>query len=168
MIRRGPCVPSSGTWRRKERERLAARLRDQSALCSEVMRRCCGGGGAGLGRVLGEGVKAAARGGVLCGRRGRRARAPSWRETAAGRTPSDLSAGPESRRLPPGPESKCYIKYWAVRTRGRAIARPCSPWPSLGSGHDSRPTARGAGAVCLGGGRGRKGGLQPTRCTTAR
>lgn len=123
MIRRGPCVLSSGTWRRKERERLAARLRDQSALCSEVMRRCCGGGGAGLGRVLGEGVKAAARGGVLCGRRGRRARAPSWRETAAGRTPANLSAGPESRRLPPGPESKCYIKYWAVPTRGRAIAQ---------------------------------------------
>lgn len=107
-------MSSPGTWRRKERERLAERLRDQSALCSEVMRRCCGGGGAGLGRVLGEGAQAAARGGVLCGRRGLGVRAPGWRErereTAAGGTRADLSAGPESRRLPPGPESKCYIK----------------------------------------------------------
>lgn len=48
--------------------------------------------------------------------------------TAAGRTRADLSAGRESRRLPPGPESKCYIKYWTVPTQGRAIARALPAW----------------------------------------
>jgi hypothetical protein len=50
------------------------------------------------------------------------------RERAAGRTPAELSAGPESRRLPPGSGSKCYIKYWAVLTRGRAIAQALLSW----------------------------------------
>lgn len=123
-------MPSSGTWRRKERERLAARLRDQSALCSEVMRRCCGGGGAGLGRVLGEGARAGgrARWSGIRTPRTQGAGAGLERETAAGRAPADRSVGLESRRPPPGPESKCYIKYRAVPTRGRAIARALPAW----------------------------------------
>ncbi|MEJ1274245.1 hypothetical protein NN561_005127 [Cricetulus griseus] len=94
------------------------------------MRRCCGGGGAGLGRVLGEGARAGgrARWSGIRTPRTQGAGAGLERETAAGRAPADRSVGLESRRPPPGPESKCYIKYRAVPTRGRAIARALPAW----------------------------------------
>lgn len=148
LRRRGPCVPSPGTWRRKERERLAARLRDQSALCSEVMRRCCGGGGAGLARVLGEGARAAARGGVHYGRGGRRARVPSWR---GGCGPGSRDLECRSGESPPPARSRTRVLHKSTGQSGPGVARsprPCLPGPSLGSGPGSGARLRGAPARC--------------------
>lgn len=147
LRRRGPCVPSPGTWRRKERERLAARLRDQSALCSEVMRRCCGGGGAGLGRVLGEGARAAARGGVQYGRGGRRARAPGWK---GGCGPGSRDPECRSGESPPPARSRTRVlhKVLGSRTRGRAIAQALSAWALPWLWTRLRGRLRGAPARC--------------------
>lgn len=90
------------------------------------------------------------------------------REAAAGRAPAIWSAGPESRRPPPGPEPECYIKYWPVRTRGRAIAQALPAWalPWLWT-RLRGPTTRGAGAVCLAEGEGgREDHSRLGRCTT--
>lgn len=167
LRRRGPCVPSPGTWRRKERERLAARLRDQSALCSEVMRRCCGGGGAGLGRVLGEGARAAARGGVQYGLGGRRARAPGWR---GGCGPGSRDPECRSGESPPPARSRTRVLHKVLGSPdpgSRDRPGPVCLGPPLALDPAPGPTTRGAGAVCLAEGEGgREDRSRLGRCTT--
>lgn len=119
LIRQGPCARSPDTEEEGETRGLNARLREQSALCSEVTRRGAAGEGAqGLRlrrrrdvlRSLGlRGAGTGLRSVLLGGRCGRG-------------VPRPCSPSPEPP--PPSPESECYIKSRVGTTRGVASVAP--------------------------------------------
>ena len=126
LICQGPCARSPDTEEEGGTRGLNARLREQSALCSEVTRRGAAGEGAqgaqatapregcaAVARLRGAGT--GLRAGLLGGRCGRGVPRPC-----------SLSPEPPS----PGPESECYIKSGVRTPRGVAPVAPAQP-PAL-------------------------------------
>lgn len=129
LIRQGPCARSPDTEEEGGTGGLHARLREQSALCSEVTRRGTAGEGAqgAQARAPGEGCAAVA---------GAEGRSDGAARRAAGRAlraagPRLCSPSPEPP--PPSPESECYIKsgVGTPRRAARVAAAPPTPAPGL-------------------------------------
>lgn len=125
LIRQGPCARSRDTEEEGGTRGLNARLREQSALCSEVTRRGVAGEGAqgAQARAPREGCAAVA---------GAEGRSDGAARRAAGRAlraagPRLCSPSPEPP--PPSPESECYIKSGVGTPRGeaRVAAAPARP-----------------------------------------
>lgn len=136
---------SRDTEEEGEKRGLNARLREQSALCSEVTRRGVAGEGAQGRRLQRErrnmplslrlrGAGTGLRAGLLGGRCRRGVPRPCW---------------PSPEPHTPSPESECYIKSRVRTMRGVAPVAPAQP-PSSPAVLDTESGATRLGVVCGG------------------